>query len=517
MSLISVNHLSFCYEGGIEPVFEDVSFQIDTNWKLGLTGRNGRGKTTLLKLLEGKYSFTGTVKSSVRFQYFPFAVREEQRETLQITEEIDPLCEFWKICRELSLLGMDAEILYRPFSSLSRGEQTKVMLAVLFAGDNQFLLIDEPTNHLDMEGRQMVMEYLNKKKGFILVSHDRYFLDGCVDHILAINKQNIEVMKGNFSTWQAEKEKKDISERSRNEKLKKDIRRLEGAARQAGQWSDQVEKSKKGERAGGLRPDRGFIGHKAAKMMKRAKNIEGRMEAAVEEKKGLLKNIETAEELKLFPLRHRRERLVSMEDVSVFYSDFEKRILSGWNMEIKSGERILLHGRNGCGKSSVLKAILRAANGEGKASEKGKDISEEAFPDLGNLNVKGKIDLAPGIKISYVPQDAAGLSGTLEEYARAHDLDETLFLAILRKLDFARTQFEKRMEDYSQGQKKKVMLAGSLCQRAHLYIWDEPMNYIDIFSRQQIMELIQKYEPSMILVEHDRDFAESAATRIIEI
>lgn len=497
MSLIQVDHMSFCYEGAFEPVFEDVSFQIDTDWKLGLTGRNGRGKTTLLRLLEGKYSCTGKITSSVSFQYFPFVIRDPEADTLKAAEDIDASCEFWKICRELSLLGVDAEVLYRPFSSLSKGEQTKVMLAVLFAGENQFLLIDEPTNHLDMEARQMVMEYLNKKKGFILVSHDRYFLDGCVDHILAVNKAGIEVIKGNFTTWQAEKEKKDIHELSQNEKLKKDIRRLEDAARQAGRWSDEVEKTKKGTRTGGLRPDRGFIGHKAAKMMKRSKNIESRMEAAAEEKKGLLKNIETAEALKLFPLQHHRERLVSMEDAGLTYAGSGKTVLTHWNMEIKRGERILLHGRNGCGKSSILKAILQTEPGE--------------------LLITGKLELAGGMKISYVPQDASGLSGTLKQYARTLNIDETLFLALLRKMDFSRAQFEKRMEDYSQGQKKKVLLAGSLCQRAHLYIWDEPMNYIDIFSRQQIMELIQKYEPTMLLVEHDRDFACRAATRIVEV
>ena len=105
----------------------------------------------------------------------------------------------------------------------------------------------------------------------------------------------------------------------------------------------------------------------------------------------------------------------------------------------------------------------------------------------------------------------------MREYARIHEIDETLFLALLRKLDFSRAQFEKRIENYSQGQKKKVLLAGSLCQKAHLYIWDEPMNYIDIFSRRQIMELIRKYKPAMLLVEHDRDFADYAATRIIDV
>ncbi len=519
MSLIQINHMSFCYEGAFEPVFEDVSFQLDTDWRLGLTGRNGRGKTTLLRLLEGKYPYEGQIISSVRFQYFPFSVKEEDQDTMQIVEEMNPSCEFWQICCELSLLGMDTEVMYRPFSSLSRGEQTKVMLAVLFAGENQFLLIDEPTNHLDMEARQMVMEYLKKKKGFILVSHDRYFLDGCVDHILAVNRADIEVIKGNFTTWEEEKEKKDIHEISRNEKLKKDIRRLESAARQAGKWSDDVEKTKKGTRTAGLRPDRGYIGHKAAKMMKRSKNIESRMEAAADEKRGLLKNIETVEDLKLYPLRHHRECLVSMEDVSLKYRGSGKTILENWNMEIKQGERVLLHGRNGSGKSSILKAILQESGSviipERKMEEAGENKKKE--DTFSQLEISGKINLAGGLVISYVAQDTSGLAGTLREYARIHEIDETLFLALLRKLDFSRAQFEKRIEDYSQGQKKKVLLAGSLCQKAHLYIWDEPMNYIDIFSRRQIMELIRKYKPAMLLVEHDRDFADYAATRIIDV
>ena len=90
-------------------------------------------------------------------------------------------------------MDTDAEVLYRPFETLSNGEQTKVLLAVLFAKENAFLLIDEQTNHLDLDTREIVMAYLKKKKGFLLVSHDRYFLDGCVDHILAINKEGIEI------------------------------------------------------------------------------------------------------------------------------------------------------------------------------------------------------------------------------------------------------------------------------------------------------------------------------------
>ena len=109
------------------------------------------------------------------------------------------------------------------------------------------------------------------------------------------------------------------------------------------------------------------------------------------------------------------------------------------------------------------------------------------------------------------------LKGTIKEYAAENNIDVTLLMALLRKLDFSRVQFEKRIEDYSGGQKKKLLLAGSLCRQAHLYIWDEPFNFIDVFSRMQIEELILKFKPTMIMVEHDRAFVENTATKIISI
>ena len=146
MSIIQINNLSFTYEGSFDPVFEQVSFQIDTDWKLGFIGRNGKGKTTFLKLLMGRYEYTGSITSSVEFEYFPFPVEDHSRMTLEILEEINPVMEQWELIRELNLLDTDAEILYRPFSSLSFGEQTKALLAALFLKEHAFLLIDEPTN-----------------------------------------------------------------------------------------------------------------------------------------------------------------------------------------------------------------------------------------------------------------------------------------------------------------------------------------------------------------------------------
>ena len=265
---------------------------------------------------------------------------------------------------------------------------------------------------------------------------------------------------------------------------------MEQAAASAQNWSDEVEKTKKGTRIAGLRPDRGFIGHKAAKMMKHSKNLEHRAQAALEEKSSLLKNLETVDDLKLIPLKHQKEVLVRMEDVDIAYE--QHQVLKHLCMQVRNGERVALQGGNGCGKSSVLKMVLGI-----------------------NACSGGRLELASGLVISYVPQDASGLSGTLNGFAEKEGIDRTLFLAILRKLDFERAQFEKRMEDYSEGQKKKVLIAGSLCRQAHLYIWDEPLNYIDIFSRMQIEKLIRIFEPTMLFVEHDARFVKDAATRIV--
>jgi lincosamide and streptogramin A transport system ATP-binding/permease protein len=240
------------------------------------------------------------------------------------------------------------DVLYRPFDSLSNGEQTKVLLAALFLKENSFLLIDEPTNHLDIHARKLVSDYLNTKKGFILVSHDRAFLDNCVDHILSINKTDIEVQKGNFTNWWDNKQKQDNFELVENERLRKDIKRLSDAAKRTSSWSDEVEKTKNGTRNSGSKVDKGYIGHKAAKMMKRSKTIEHREQSAIEDKSRLLKNVESSESLKISQLAYHKNQLVELDHVSIHYGG--RTVCSEINFTVEQGERIALLGPNGSGK-----------------------------------------------------------------------------------------------------------------------------------------------------------------------
>ena len=490
--MINVTNLTFAYEGSYDDIFENVSFQIDTNWKLGFIGRNGRGKTTFLNLLLGKYTYSGTISADVKFEYFPYEVKEPKEYTLTIVQEICPQCEDWEIMKEISLLNVDVEVLYRPFHTLSNGEQTKVLLAALFLGSNKFLLIDEPTNHLDVEARNVVGNYLKRKKGFILVSHDRHLLDSCVDHILSINKTNIEIQSGNFSSWWNNKQLQDNFELAENEKLQKEIGRLSASAKQSAKWSNSVENSKFGQTNSGSKLDRGYVGHKSAKMMKRAKSIENRQQAAIAEKSKLLHNIEEYDSLQIRPLSYQKDVLLETKNVSMFYGD--AAVCADVSFSLHQGDRIALCGKNGCGKSTLLKLIC------------GKDI-----------RYSGELFIGSGLKISYVSQDTSHLQGNLSDYAEKRGIDESLFKAMLRKLGFERVQFEKDMADFSGGQKKKVLIAGSLCEQAHLYIWDEPLNIIDVFSRIQIEELILQFQPTLLFVEHDASFREKIATGILEL
>ena len=166
MSLINVTNLTFAYDGSYENIFENVNFQIDTNWKLGFTGRNGRGKTTFLNLLLGKYEYRGSITASVSFSYLPYKVEALGILAIDAVEAMHPDYEYWRVAREMAKLQLDDAVLYRPYGTLSNGEQTKLQLAVLFSKENHFLLIDEPTNHLDIRGRELVSKYLSSKKGY---------------------------------------------------------------------------------------------------------------------------------------------------------------------------------------------------------------------------------------------------------------------------------------------------------------------------------------------------------------
>lgn len=500
MSQIRAADLTFSYDGSAEPVFENASFTLDTDWKLGLIGRNGKGKTTLLRLLTGELSGTGSLSKSVPAAYFPYAVTEEQlgRPAAEFAEELREECELWRVICELSELGEEADILYRPFETLSHGQRTKVLLAILFSGENDFLLIDEPTNHLDVQARMNVREYLSGKKGFILVSHDRDLLDACTDHILVLNRKTIMVQTGNYSCWEENQRRRDQFAEAENEKHRKQIRKLRQAAKRTAEWAEKSERTKIGfdpvKEHDRCISTRSFIGAKTKKMQSRVKNTEQRIEREIAGQEGLLQDIERTAELKMSPLRHCKDSLVTMRECSFRYEGSAEPVLSGLDLSIRQGGRIALHGANGCGKSTIMRAVLQRAG---------------VIPQDASLCVSGVCETASGLIVSYVPQDTSFLHGSIPDICAERGLDRSLFCTVLRQLGLSRAQLAKDVSEYSAGQKKKVLLAASVLTPAHLYIWDEPLNFIDIFSRIQLETLICTYQPTMLIAEHDVRFREN--------
>ncbi len=534
MSQISVQNLTFTYPDSCQSVFQGLNLSLDTTWRLGLIGRNGRGKTTLLRLLSGELSPRGdsVISCPEGTEYFPFPVADPALPALEAVEDAVAPYRSWEaemealilegspqamarygevleryqtaggydICqrirREAGKLELREGVLERPFGVLSPGEQVKLLLVALQLRPGGFLLIDEPTSHLDARGRRVVAEYLAQGgKGFLMVSHDRDFLDAACDHILALNRTSVDLVQGNYSSWQREKDREDALEQALNQKLEKEAARLADAVRRTSGWSDRLEKTKKGlgqDSQSGLRPDRGHIGAKSARMMKRAKSIQRRRQEALEEKRGLLKDLEEAEELKLHILPTRRNFLVRAQGLTATWG--EGRVFAPVTFQVEPGQRLAVTGPNGCGKSTLLAMILG-----------------NKAPSAGEITVPGELVL------SYLPQDTRGLRGSLEDYGESRRVDGDLFRAILRKLDFPRELFSLPLESYSQGQKKKAALAASLAEPAHLLVWDEPLNYIDLISRRQLEEVILAYAPAMVFVEHDARFVRTVATQVLEL
>ena len=414
-------------------------------------------------------------------------------------------CELWQAARELADLGETDEILYRPFGSLSPGERTKLLLAVLFAGNGGFFLIDEPTSHLDLEAREAVQTYLASKKGFILVSHDRELLDACTDHCLVLNRKTIEVMTGSFSVWWENKTRKDQFAASENEKHLKEIRKLKEASARAAGWADKNERTKIGydpikEHDRGM--DRAATSELNEEDAEPCKADGKRIGREIREKEGLLKDLEVPADLKLTKLSHHKSVLVEARDYSIRYRDAGRAGFEGLGFSI---------GKRRPGGSQRKKRLWKID------SDPGDPGGKMARDGLLDVEEAGVCRTAAGLVISYMGQEASGLKGSVRDLCRERGLDESLFLAVLRQLDFERTQFLKNIEDYSEGQKKKVLLAASLATPAHLYIWDEPLNYIDVFSRMQIETLLLEYQPTMLFVEHDAGFCRRIATKTIRL
>lgn len=476
MSLIRADGVNFSYFGSTEPVFTNLNFTADTSWRTGLIGANGSGKTTLFKILCGEEKCGGKIVSNVRFVRFPF-----DADPYESVGDIAARCgETWRLARELSLLGLDKEVRCRPLGTLSGGERTKVMLAVLFCTDG-FPLIDEPTDSLDMRGRERLAEYLKGKQGYIVASHDRVFLDRCTDHTLALTESGAEVVAGSYCVWKEENGHRIAAAREKKRSLENEAKRMTAAQRTA-RWAARAEQAKYGVQKSGQKADKGFVSASAARVMKRAKISADRKNAAAEHAKQLAAVLLQEETIAFSPQICRKQCIFD-----IFGADIKAGgavILRGVSLRVMCGDRLAVVGENGSGKSTLLKFIAESLQGE---------------------------------DVSYVSQQCEDVCGTPVQYAATCGIDEPSFKSMLVKLGFGRTDWDKDMSLLSTGQRKKAALARSLLTKARLYLWDEPFNYLDIPAREMIEDAITASSPTMVFVEHDAAFVSRAATRIFRI
>ena len=457
MGSIKISNVSFKYEDSSNNIFNNLNLDLDSSWKLGLVGRNGRGKTTFLNLLQGKLVGRGEIQTKLNFSYSPIRIKDSTNITLyELQDQV--MFEQWKLERELNLMHVDSNLIWQPFNTLSGGEQTKILLALSFIDQNSFPLIDEPTNHLDEESRQEICKYLTKHhKGYIVVSHDRNFLNQVTDHVLAIENTEIHLYQGNYATYEQIKEARDEFNREKNEKIAGEIKNLHNQKEQFYHWAQKIEARKNlGQKTQYIlnrraRVNKAAIGHAAAKMMKKSITRRNRMDKKIEEKEGLMVNI---------------------EDIPKLTMNFQSNY-----------------------HSAFLKFLLNKVS----------------------ANSNGRCELTNGLRISYLPQDLTIYQGSLKNFALHQKLSYEDLLNILKKMGFPHTNFNVPIEEMSMGQQKRIALAKSLLEPADLYLWDEPANYLDVFNQDQLINLLQEVKPAMLLIDHDQYFIEQVADERIKL
>ncbi|MFJ8260784.1 ATP-binding cassette domain-containing protein [Rummeliibacillus sp. NPDC094406] len=482
---ILIKNMTFKYASMIQPIFKNVNININESWKLGIVGRNGQGKTTFLKLLLNQIEYEGSIHSTLDFKYFPsYPGIHEDLTVLEVLLKQNPHFDTWQIERELTYMDLSIDILYKKFNVLSGGEQTKLLLIELFLNENSFPLIDEPTNNLDLHGRKIVGQYLKKKKGFIVISHDESFLNQFVDHVLAINKESIDLINGNVDTWKYEKVNADMLSEEKNAKLKSEIKRLHDVARQVNTWGLKRENSTRDAAERRL----------AAKQMKRGKAIKKRTEAMIEEKESLIHNIESVSELKMI-VGQPRKPVLFFRDFSILRDGIP--LFEPINIDVYPTDRFFINGKNGVGKSTLLNFIL--------GTEQLETIGEYRINLPEHLSILRQKNQKDVNYFSFLNQ--LSTKEAKEEYWH-----------LLYQLGIERSSFsDKSSKNWSAGEQKKVFLANAILGENELFIWDEVTNYLDMFVINQLIDAIEKFQPTMIGVDHNEYFVNAVATKKIEL
>ena len=496
---------------GANDVFENIDFTVNENERIALVGRNGSGKTTLLKVLMGEVELSSgqlikanktqiayleqnalidsdkTILEVFNEVFRPLKELEKQLEELsellkndhseKLIEQYTRLEEEYKylggytyyseICSVLKGFGFTEEDLNRKVSSFSGGEKTKIAFAALLLSKPDLLLLDEPTNHLDLSTIEWLEGYLAKyKKAMVIVSHDRTFIDKCVNVVYELEYGHIKRYAGNYSSF-VEQKKNDLAhQEAAYRRQQKDIKRLE----------ELIEKFR-------------YKKNKAAFAQSKIKYLE-RMEKIEDPKKADTKTFKA----KFVCGVRGGKNVLSMDHFQVGYDE----VLAEVTLDVHRGERVCVMGDNGTGKSTLLKTIVGL------------------LEPLG-----GYMMLGHQIEIAYFDQNLANFTSgntVLEELWNEYpDLDMYKVRSVLGAFLFTADEVFKEVNVLSGGEKVRLSLAKLMLKKANFLILDEPTNHLDILSKEALENALSDYEGTILFVSHDRYFIRKIATSCLVI
>ncbi len=513
MAFVQFSQVSLAF--GDRDILKNVTINLQTGSKFALTGANGAGKSTLIKVLAGLIKPDGgnrAVQKDCRISYLPqsglthkgCSLRQEADKAFEfgyeLQRKIDEIGEQLQkgegntdslVIRQAELiqelqdsgwdrrnataesvllgLGFSREDFERDTKEFSGGWQMRIALAKALMQNPDILLLDEPTNYLDLEARTWLEKFLQDfKGGFLLVSHDRYFLDVTINEVYELFNGDLKRYVGNFSHY----------EKVREVELKTLIAEYEQQQQEINKMEDFINRF-------------GYKATKAAQAQEYQKRLDKMVKIEIPEN---LKKIHFS-----FPQAPHSGRLVlRMKNICKSY-DSKKNVLNNLELTLENGERLVVAGRNGAGKSTLLRII----------ANQDKDFS-------------GEIILGAGVKIGYFSQDnAETIKGkeTILEY-----LENRAPLELIPKLRdmlgaflFRGDDVYKSLDVLSGGEKSRIALLLLLLSPVNLLILDEPTNHLDMHSKDVLLKALESFGGTVIFVSHDRGFIESLATKVLHL